>query len=435
MNVSSVYEAVTARRNGAAPDWWRRLRAEGLERFEYLGLPTVRDEEWKYTNVRTIADTEFGLCGSVGEADLNVFATQRTQGIAELVFVDGLYSAEASRLDTLPEGIRVDRFEDALDRDPDRLQACLTRAAVSDADAFTSLNIALLDNGVLIRADADATCTTPIQLTFITTAAAEHALMSPRVLIDAGINSRLAVVESHVSQTDASYMTNHLTDILIGRGGQVEYCLLQAQGFAAAHVGTTRVWQEADSRLEAFALETGAALGRQNLVIEIEGAGAHASLDGIYLLHDGQHLDNHTSVVHHQPSCTSDQLYKGILNGASRAVFNGKIFVEKDAQLTNAYQLNRNLLLHPKAKVDTKPQLEIYADDVRCTHGATIGQLDDEEIFYLRSRGIEETSAITMLARGFAAEVLGRVSGEETVKMLKGCLDGYFFEYARRGDA
>ena len=340
-----------------------------------------------------------------------------------------MYSADASRLDALPEGIRVGRLEDGLDVDADRLQARLTRAPVAESDAFTALNIMLLDNGVFIYAEDGAACVEPIQLTFIVTDEAEHALMSPRVIIDAGSNSRLVVVESHVSRTEVSYLTNHLTDIFIARGGQVDYCLLQAQGRAAAHVGTTRVWQAADSRLEAFAFESGATLGRQNLVIEIEGAGAHASLDGIYLLHDGQHMDNHTTVVHHEPSCTSDQLYKGIINGAARAVFNGKIFVERDAQLTNAYQLNRNLLLHAKAKIDTKPQLEIYADDVRCTHGATVGQLNEEEIFYLQSRGIAHATAITMLAHGFAAEVFSRVASQEIVRVLKGCLDRYFFAH------
>lgn len=414
---------------GESPEWLKGVREKGFSRFETTGFPTRKDEEWKYTSVKAIQDRSFQLAAKPSDPDLSRYHDFLSPDFTELVFVDGVYSESHSRVSDLPQGLTVTPLERAIAEDDAHVKSFLLENRVGPKNPFASLNTAFVRNGAFIQLADKTVCERIIHLAYIFTGETPDLMCFPRNVIQIGASSQAGILESHICrEKNAAYFSNAVTEMAIGANARVDYCKIQADSMAAYHVSDTRITQASDSNLESCCLTTGGKLVRNNLAILIEGSGVHAGLDGLYTLRGDQHVDNHTEVDHRQPNSTSSQLYKGILRDKSRAVFNGKIFVRQAAQLTNAYQLNRNLLLSPDAEADTKPQLEIFADDVRCTHGATIGKLNEVELFYLQSRGITRENAVRMMSRGFGEEVLLQIKNESLREKLSRVFGEYFLD-------
>jgi Fe-S cluster assembly protein SufD len=430
--VATDYQkAYQANGQGGSPDWLNDIREEGFSRFETIGFPTRKDEEWKYTSVKAIQDRSFQLAAKPSELDLSRYHDFLSPDFTELVFIDGVFSESHSRVSDLPQGLTVKPLERAIAEEDAPVKSFLLDNKVGPKNPFASLNTAFVRNGAFIQLADKTVCERIIHLAYIFTGEIPDLMCFPRNVIQIGSSSQVGILESYIcKEKNAAYFSNAVTEMAIGANARVDYCKIQADSMAAYHVSDTRITQASDSNLESCCLTTGGKLVRNNLAILIEGSGVHAGLDGLYTIRGDQHVDNHTEVDHQQPNSTSSQLYKGILRDKSRAVFNGKIFVRQAAQQTNAYQLNRNLLLSPDAEADTKPQLEIFADDVRCTHGATIGKLNEVELFYLQSRGIIRENAVTMMSRGFGEEVLLQIENEA----LRGKLSRVFGEYFLDGE-
>lgn len=405
-------------RNGAAawPSWLHRLRREAISRFAELRFPTTRDEEWRFTSVAPIVKTQFRL---VFEHDVDGLSAAQLEGLTfgqsqwpRLVFVDGLYSRELSSLSSLPDGIEAANLAEAVLSAPDLVERHLTRYVRYDGDAFAALNAAFIRDGAFIYIPNGKIIDEPIHLLFIATARPLPAVWHPRNLIMVGRGAAAAFIESYISLSDGVYFTNAVTEIVLGENALVDYYKIQRESERAYHVATIQAYQERSSVFSSFSMAAGAALARENLNVLLDGEGGECALNGLYFVAGEQHVDNHTTIDHARPHGTSRELYKGILDGRSHAVFNGRIIVRKEAQRTDAKQTNKNLFLSDEAQVNTNPQLEILADDVKCTHGATVGQLDQEALFYLESRGISREAARALLTYGFASDVIGRVKLE-----------------------
>lgn len=401
---------------GALPghhlDWLREARAEAIGRFAQQGFPTLRDEDWKYTSVASIEKGRFNVLpapGAASSASASSAAAVATHALPDshlLVFVDGRLDPGLCRRGRLPAGIVFGGLADRLVQDPEGLEESL--AVFHPASAFSDLNLAFMADGAYIRLPPGATVAAPIQLLFIATEAA--LAVQPRNLVQAAAGSSACIVEHHVALGEAGYFTNAVTDIVLGPGAGIEHHKLQQESPAAFHIATVNVAQGPKSRFVSGSFALGARLARTGITVALDAEEAICTLDGLYLTDGRQHVDHHTRIDHRSPRCTSRELYKGVLSGASRAVFNGRVVVHPDAQGSDAFQTNHNLLLSENAEIDTKPQLEIWADDVKCSHGATVGQLDEDQVFYLRARGIGEAAARTLLTRAFAKEVIDRVS-------------------------
>ncbi len=410
-----------------SPLWAYNLRKESLDRFAKRGLPTVKEEEWKYTNVASLKEHQFQIASDSSKmAQLKELKAYYRKEEINLVFINGVFSEELSNLKKLPKGLKVADVNDAALYSQKEAAFVLQRYPQDQDDSFIALNKAFLYRVAFVQIDPKTVIKPLIHIIHVTDAVKSSVSSFPRSLIMLGKSAEAQVMESHLSFSDDTYLTNALSDIVLDQDAKLVYCKAQGESKNAFHIGTTRVWQERDSQLDSFSLMTGGKITRNNLNIVLNGSGAHATLNGLYLINGNQHVDNHTAVDHRPPNCTSTQLYKGILYDAARAVFNGKIFVKKEAQQTNSYQLNKNLLLGPDCRVDTKPQLEIFADDVKCTHGATIGQLNEDEIFYLQTRCIPKSQAVEMLARGFVDDILNRIADESIVAKLNKLLAEYF---------
>lgn len=391
--------------------WIKELRAKGMSRFRGLGLPSVKDEEWKLTNISALTEYRYALAPGPHFAEHAALADYLGEDGFSVVFVNGLFSKELSRLTRVPDGVTIS--------DEDAAQDLFSQTARPDESGFAALNTALMQNAACIRVADNAVVKTTLHIVHITSGAGPHWVVAPRTLISLGRHAEASILESHLAFADeALYFCDARTDIVLDENASLRYCKAQKEGLKAFHIGTTYVRQAADSDFHGFSLVAGAALTRNNLEVIVDGEGANTVLNGLYSVYKEQHVDNHTSVDHRVPHGTSNQLYKGILNDSARAVFNGKIFVRTIAQGTNSYQLNKNLLLGKGCRVDTKPQLEIFADDVKCSHGATIGQLNPEEIFYLQSRCIPPKAAAKLLTRGFADEILNTIPEKDIRQKL-----------------
>lgn len=397
-------------------DWLREARAEAIGRFAQQGFPTLRDEDWKYTNVVSIENGRFKVLPSPGGESLAALVDAHALLHSHLlVFVNGRLAPELCRPGRLPAGVVLGSLALHLEQAADDLEEHLV--IFPPASVFADLNLAFMADGAYLRLPPGVTVKSPIHLLFI---ASEAALaIQPRNLIVAGEGSSAAIVEHHVGLDASSYFTNAVSDIVLGAGASIEHHKLQQESPKAFHIATVNVTQAADSRFVSGSFALGGRLARTGIAVGLQAAGASCTLDGLYVTDGRQHVDHHTRIDHRQGRCTSRQLYKGVLNGASRAVFSGRVVVHPDAQGSDAVQTNHNLLLSEAAEIDTKPQLEIWADDVKCSHGATVGQLDEDQVFYLRSRGIAEASARSMLTRAFAMEIIDRVH----VHALQGRLD------------
>jgi Fe-S cluster assembly protein SufD len=404
------------------PKWAERLREQGLARFVEQGYPTTKNEDWHFTSPAPIADAEFPVLvgdasGEVNAADLLPF----TFGHAEwptLVFVNGRFDAALSNRATLP-GLTLLPFGEAFASHDDVLERYLGRITTMDGQPFTALSTAFLGDGALVVVGKEMELEQPVHLLFVTDATAARTTVTPRVVVVAERHSRATVLESYVSLGEAPYLTNVVTELEIADGATLHHYRLQRESPRAFHVGTVEARQGRDSHLVQFSFATGGALARQNVYTGLHGEGCGATLNGLYMLNGEQHCDHQTRIEHAQPNCYSREVYKGILDGASHGVFNGKVYVHPIAQKTDGKQTNNTLLLSERAHIDTKPQLEIFADDVKCTHGATVGRIDQNALFYMKSRGVSAEQARRLLTYAFAADVLETIECEPVKEALE----------------
>jgi Fe-S cluster assembly protein SufD len=395
-------------RDGAlAPETVQSMRAAAFERFRTLGFPTTKNEDWHFTSIAPIIEHDYLLVttpsGDVRPEALAPFTFDRDWHT--IVFVNGRFAPELSRLDALPEGLRVLDLQRAWREAPELVDQ-LGQITGYDDRAFTALNTAFMHDGAVVAVERDREIERPIHLLFVTDAVAAKSMMHPRSLIVLGRNAKARVIESYVALSDAVYLTNAVTEVALADGATLHHVRLQREGMRAFHVGTVEAHQARDSHLVSFSFASGAALSRQNIYTTLDGPGCGSTLNGLYMLDGEQHCDHQTQIVHAQPNCYSREVYKGVLDGRSHGVFNGKVYVHPVAQKTDGKQTNNTLLLSDKAQVDTKPQLEIFADDVKCTHGATVGRLDETALFYMKSRGVSRELARRLLTYAFAADVL-----------------------------
>ncbi len=396
---------------GGDPHWILPVRRRAMDRFQALGFPTTREEDWRFTNVAPIAHTPFQPAGEgiVSGRDLAPFIFGHPEW-TQLVFVNGRYAAALSSAPALPTGAKVGSLGSLLVEDSGVLQPHLSRHAPVDLSGFSALNTAFMQDGGVVYVPANVTLERPVHLVFMAAPDAGGTVAHPRNLIVLGAGARASVIESYVSLAPVdTYFTNAVTEVVNGAGAWLEHTRIQRESERAYHVGFTHVDQARDSHYRSFTLAMGGAIARHNLHVRLNAPNIETLLYGLYLSRGEQLVDNHTAIFHDQPNCNSWEVYKGVLEDRSHAVFNGKVFVKPEAQKTDAKQTNRNLLLSDGARVDTKPQLEIFADDVKCTHGAAVGRLDDLALFYLRSRGIGSEEARKLLTYAFAAEVLEEV--------------------------
>ena len=398
------------------PSWVYPIRKSGISRFAELGFPTLKDEDWRFTNVSPIARLPFkpvfdyapdGFSAKV----LNQFNFTRIKS-SRLVFVNGHFSKELSLVLPQKEGVTVGSLAAALNAGSADIQKHLAHYAPADKNAFAALNNAFFTDGAFIRVPGGQAIEEPVHLLFLFTSREPGATAHPRNLILAGANSRLSVIESYVRMVEAPYFTNAVSEFVIGDNAVVEHCKFQDESPMAFHMATIQMHLGSNCNFISHSIATGAKLSRNNIKTVLAGEGVECILNGLYLTKDDQLADHHMLVEHARPYCNSHEYYNGILDDRSKGVFHGRILVQQPAQKTDAKQTNKNLLLSDTATIDTKPQLEIYADDVKCTHGATVGQLDEDSIFYLRARGIGLETARRMLIHAFAGEIIDRVRCE-----------------------
>jgi len=401
-------------RFSAEPAWVRGRREFAFERFSGLGFPTTHNEEYKYTNLAPVARADFRLAPP---AKVTV-SPERLETLAlglsgpRLIFVDGYYREDLSKLGSLPRGVRVENLAAALASNGAAIESHLTRQANPENHALLALNTAFFQDGAWIQIPDGMVLAEPIHLLFLSTAAEPNRVSHPRLLILAGRDSEASVVESYYGLGGNVYWTNTAVEVIAGDNARLELYKIQHEELQAFHTGVTRLLAGRNTTITTHSLSFGGALVRNDITVVLDDEGSHCDLNGLYAVNGAQHVDHHTLIDHAKPHCTSHQLYKGVLDGRSTGVFNGKIIVRADAQKTDAVQNNKNLLLSREANVNTKPQLQIDANDVRCTHGATIGQIDKEAMFYLRSRGISRKEARNLLTYAFAADILERIKLE-----------------------
>jgi Fe-S cluster assembly protein SufD len=407
-----------------APAWLTRGRQQARDRFRSLGFPTQNDEEWRLTSVAPIAEGNFvpAIDGQVSLSTADLAPYRLTDlASAELVFVNGRYAPELSKFGTLSRGLRVENLASELTTDVG-IETYLTRVAPFERQAFTALNTALFADGAFLYVPPGDVVEAPIHVMFVSTDEGRPTMAHPRVLAVIGENAKASVIESYVGPGGARYFTNAVTEIVVGENGSLDHYKLQRESLHAYHVATMQVLQKRNARFQSHSVSFGGSIVRNDIVAVLDGEGVECTLNGLYLGDGRRVVDNHTTIDHAKPHCGSREIYKGILAGHARAVFNGKIIVRPDAQKTDAKQTNKALLLSEDATINTKPQLEIFANDVKCTHGAAVGQMDDEAIFYLRARGLGLNEARNLLVHAFAGDVLNRMPLEALRTRVEGVL-------------
>jgi Fe-S cluster assembly protein SufD len=404
------------------PKWLAPVRKAGLASFADQGFPKLSDEDWRFTNVAPIAKLNFQLAK---EVSVNGAETKLIDGSAfaklsghRLVFVNGFFCAKLSSLKPVSGGVRIENLSAALAHDSALIEKHLGKYAHTASNTFAALNQAFFTDGAFIFVPQGVEVAEPVQLIYISSAKQNGETILPRNLVIAEANSKLTVVESYISTGNVAYFTNAVTEILAGDNAKVEHIKLQDEALDAFHIATIAGEFGRASNVTVHSFALGAKLSRTNIRTKLAGEGLECILNGLYLTRDEQLADHHMIVEHAQPHCASHEYFNGILDDKSKGVFHGRIYVHPIAQKTDAKQTNKNLLLSDDATADTKPQLEIYADDVKCTHGATIGQLNDESIFYLRSRGIGTDTARQMLIHAFAGEIIERIKCEPAREVM-----------------
>jgi len=386
------YRAFSGNGASGAPAWLRDLREQAIARFVETGFPSTHDEQWRFTNVRPIAETPFTL------------------------------SAVRWQTGPVPAGVLVTTFAEALTRSPDLVQRHLGKYARAATNPFTALGTAFLADGLLVHVPDRLVIDGPIHVTCAIPAGTPSPMIHPRLLVVLGREAQARVVELYEGDIPGASLTNAVTEIVLGEGARLDHCRVQRQGLRGYHVATSQSSQARDSRLVFTTVTLGAGLSRHDVNGVLDGSGSYFLLNGLSVVGERQHVDYHTTIDHAQPHAESHEYVNGVFDGASHGVFNGRIIVRPGAQRTDSKQTNNNLLLSRDARADSQPQLEIYADDVKCTHGSTVGPLDETALFYLRSRGVGAAEARGLLTYGFAAEILDRIEMPEVRNMLDGLL-------------
>jgi len=416
----AAFEAFAGNGAGTAPPWLKEIRTQAIARFAELGFPTMKQEEWRFTNVAPIVEAEFTLAHTPrsplpAPADIE----RLSLGVGpRVVFVDGRYAPTLSTPADLVGGVRAGSLAAALRTDAggELARVHLARHARWRDSAFAALNTAFLADGAFVHVPANVTLERPLEVVFLSTgrAASDGPVVShPRSLIVLERGARAALVETYAGLSEGVYWTNAVTEVLVGDGAWAELYRIQQEGPHGFQVATTHSRQERDSYLGLHVVTLGAALARHDINAVLDGPGAELILNGLYLLRGAQHADHHTVIDHAQPHCASHEFFNGVLAERAHGVFNGRIIVRPGAQRTDSKQTNNNLLLSTEARADSQPQLEIYADDVKCTHGSTVGPIDQMQLYYLRSRGLSPAAARSILTYGFAAEILDRMRHAE----------------------
>jgi len=404
-------EAFAALDTRGAPDWLADLRKAALAEFTSLGFPTTRNEDWHFTSVTPIAERTFRNAKPALSPSVTAVLALTVGDAAwpRAVFVNGRFDASLSSLGSLTAGVKVSTLTAALKESPDFVAARLGKLAAFSKQAFTAFNTAFAQDGLVVHVPRGLKAEQPLHVIHVADAQAAGCMLHPRLLVVVEPLAEFGFVESFVSLKGTEYFTNAVTEISIGNAAHVHHYKMQHEAEDAFHVATVQVEQGRDSHFHSFSYASGAALSRTNIYTKLSGDAAEARLNGLYLIDGSQHADHQTFVEHVAPGCASRELYKGILDGTAHGVFNGKVFVDPEAQKTDGKQSNHALLLSPTARVDAKPQLEIFADDVKCTHGSTVGRLDELALFYMKSRGIGAENSRALLTYAFAAEVLETV--------------------------
>ena len=389
--------------------WLELVRSGAIDRFEQIGFPSVHEEEWKYTNLAPLAKESFQPAvkpSDVSTDDAARYAYPETAN-AHIIVVNGFLNEEVSIKTGLGDVVAIDLFSAVGDARYNKIvRKYLARNANYHDNGLKALNTAFLQSGVFLWIPKNVKLETPLQITFLSTGPSGGASF-PRLLVVAEENSSATLIENYVG--DGRYFTDTIAEIVLKDGARLEHYRVQKESDRAFHIGTTAAELGRASSYDVTSINLGSQLARHDVSVVLDHEGAECWVDGLYVVGPDQHSDTHSVIDHKEPHCNSHQLYKGILDGNGRAVFNGKIFVREGAQKTDAMQTNKNLLLSPQARVDTKPQLEIYADDVKCAHGAAVGQIDEEELFYLQARGLNPELGRSLLTYGFAEEVIGKI--------------------------
>ncbi|HZR32278.1 MAG TPA: Fe-S cluster assembly protein SufD [Terriglobales bacterium] len=425
-----AFSAFNKRAPGHTQPWLRSLREDAFSRFAEVGFPTTHDEDWRFTSVAAIANTAFQL-PAAGKAKVSAHELEPyrfTASACQLVFVNGRYAPELSVLGVLPKGVKVGSLAEQITNNASAIEPHLGRYLNTQRDAFCALNTAFIEDGAYLHIARGAVLENPIYLLFVSVGSDTPLMTHPRNLIIAEENSQAAIIEDYISLGSGEpAFSNTATELVAGDDSVVSHYMLEREHAQAFNISTLRIQQGRSTSVASHSVLLGGRLVRNNVHPVLAGEGADCLINGLFIGNGRQHMDNYMLVEHASPHCGSRQFYNGILDGHSRGVFHGRIIVHKDAQKTDAKQTNRNLLLSDNAQIDTKPQLEIYADDVKCTHGATIGQIEENALFYLRSRGMDEGSARRLLLYAFASECLDRMKPEALRAHLEQLITGWLF--------
>lgn len=403
------------------PGWLRELREDAFTHFCQTGFPTTKDEDWRFTNVSSISQTRFNLSPDAHQPitlpNLDPFKIPGTA--CRLVFVNGRFASQLSDLGSLPPGVKAGSLAAELAKNPTRLEAHLGGYIDSRRDSFSALNTAFIEDGAYVYLPRRTVVGAPIHLLFVSATDGRPAMAHPHSLIVAEDETQADIVEDYVSFGNGAFFSNVVTELVAGENASLSHYLVEREDPQACNVSTLRLQLARSANVSSHSVLLGGALVRNNVHPVLAGEGGECLINGLFIGNSRQHIDNYMLVEHASPHCSSRQFYNGILDGNSHGVFHGRIIVHKDAQKTDAKQTNRNLLLSDNAQIDTKPQLEIYADDVKCTHGATIGQIEENALFYMRSRGIDEVSARQLLLFAFASESLHRMKSDRVREWLE----------------
>ena len=423
----SNFETFENSLNGGSLKPIHKVRKEAIAKFSNLNFPTAHDEEWRFTNITPLLKHNFVPAGKVvlKQKQIKNFLFKKTSNNL-IVFVNGHFAPELSKIKSMPDGVKVGSIAEEIKSGSTIINEHLGKYANFETQIFTALSTAFTQDGAFIYVPDNKIVEEPINILFITAAGEEKILSQPRNLFVAGKNSGVTIIERYASLKDGVYFTNVVSEIVTGENSSINHIKIQEESLKAFHVSRTEVDQEKNSNFVSYSISLGGEISRYDVNSKFNDEGGECSLNGLYLLTGSQLYDTHSLIDHAKPHCTSHEHYKGILDDTSRGVFNGKVIVRRDAQKTNAFQENNNIILSDSALVNTKPQLEIFADDVKCSHGATVGQLDQASLFYLKTRGIGEEKARDILIHAFASDVIKGIKVEPVKNYLEEILAGRF---------
>lgn len=420
------------------PSWLKRLRADAFARFCAVGFPTTHDEDWRFTNLSKLVRTPFRLAGSTGTLPPSVNIEElRVPGVAaQLVFINGRFAKDLSTIGELPKGVTVAGLKEEIEQHPEKVGTRFGRFLDIYRDPFCALNTAFAEDGAYVYIGRGTVLQGPIHLLFLSVPEDEPTMTNPRNLIVVEKEAQVSILEDYASLgAETPVFSNAATELIVDENATVSHVLIEREHLQTTNISTLRMQIGRSANVASHSLLLGGGLVRNNVHPVLAGEGAECLINGLFIGDRQQHLDNYMYVEHASPHCSSRQFYNGILDSQSHGVFHGRIVVHKDAQKTDAKQTNRNLLLSDEAQIDTKPQLEIYADDVKCTHGATIGQIEENALFYLQSRGIDEVSARNLLLMAFAGECLERISDTAAREYLEHLVQDYLSSLASKHTA